>query len=109
MGTSFSYGLLTEAVKRVLKGIFVHLDSRSLPFVPESFDAVYADALTYIPSSDLKDALRDYKIFLREKGVLYLSLRIGKESVCNERFGWFTLYDFISKARDSGISKEHWL
>ncbi len=81
LGTSFSYGLLTEALKRVPNGMFVHLDPRSLPFLPESFDAVYADALTYIPRSDLPGALRDFRIFLKPGGVLYLSLKLGKKRV----------------------------
>lgn len=81
LGIGFSYGLLAEAVKRVPEGLFVHLDLRSLPFMPASFDAVYADALMHTPKKDMKEVLRDFRIFLKPKGVVYLSLRVGKGNV----------------------------
>jgi len=81
LGVGFSYGLLTEAVKRVPHGLFVHFSLRSLPFMPESFDAVYADALMHIPKKDIKEVLRDFMIFLKPGGVVYLSLRVGKGNV----------------------------
>lgn len=81
LGVGFSYGLLTEAVKRNPRGLFVRLDLRSLPFMPESFDGVYADALTSIPRKDIKDALKDFRIFLKSGGVLYLSLKLGTANV----------------------------
>lgn len=84
LGVEPSYGLLVEAVKRVKKGIFVRLDLRSLPFIPGSFDAVYADALAHIPRGDLRSTLKDFRIFLVDKGLLYLSLKIGEKRVIKE-------------------------
>lgn len=81
LGIGFSYGLLTEALRCVPGGHFVHLDLRSLPFIPESYDAVYADALTTIPKRDIKDTLRDFRIFLKPGGILYLSLKLGEGNV----------------------------
>lgn len=81
VGVEFSYGLLSEALRRVPEGIFVHLFPQSLPFMPNSFDAVYADALTIVPKRYIKDALKDFRIFLKSKGVLYLSLKLGNANV----------------------------
>ncbi|MBU1322597.1 methyltransferase domain-containing protein [Patescibacteria group bacterium] len=81
LGVGFAYGLLTEAIKRVPNGLFVRLKLKSLPFMPESFDAVYADALTDVPKKDIKVLLRDFRIFLKPAGVLYLSLLLGKANV----------------------------
>ena len=81
LGVGFSFGLLTEAIKRVPGGHFVQLDLRGLPFLPESYDGIYADDLTTIPKRDMKDVLRDFQIFLKPNGVLYLSLHLGKGNV----------------------------
>lgn len=81
LGVGLSYGLLTEAVRRVPGGLFVHLDLRLLPFLPESFDAVYADALTTVPKRDMGDTLRDFRIFLKPGGVIYLSLKLGDANI----------------------------
>lgn len=81
LGVGLSFGLLNEAVKCVPEGLFVHLDLRALPFMPESFDSVYADAMTTIPKKDMRDTLRDFEIFLRPGGILYLSLKLGKANV----------------------------
>ena len=64
LGVSASYGLLVEAIERVPKGIFMYSDLRNLPFMPDSFDSVYADALTRIPRRDVKAVIKDLKIFL---------------------------------------------
>lgn len=83
LGMGFSYGLLAEAVKRVPGGLFIHMGPRSfLPFVPESLDAIYADYLTFVPKKDIKNLLRDFRIFLKPYGVLYLSFKLGKGNVC---------------------------
>lgn len=81
LGVGFSYGLLAEAIERVPGGHFVHLDLRELPFLPESYDAVYADALTTIPKHDMKETLRDFRIFLKPGGVLYLSFKLAEGNV----------------------------
>lgn len=90
LGIEWSYGLLTEAVKRVPGGLFVRFDLRILPFMPESFDAVYADALTYVPKKNIKEVLKDFRIFLKPKGILYLSLKLGEGNV-------FVMNDFKNK------------
>lgn len=59
LGVGFSYGLLREALQRVPDGLFIHLDVRSLPFMPESFDAIYADALVHYE----KEGMRSLKKF----------------------------------------------
>lgn len=96
VGVEFSYGLLSEALRRVPKGIFIHSFPQSLPFMPASFDAVYADALTIIPKRYMKDTLRDFRIFLKKQGILYLSLKLGDANVLViEDLGgkrYFTLY-----------------
>ena len=79
VGVSDSYGLLIEAQKRVPNGIFMYSDLRSLPFMPDSFDAIYADALTRIPRRDVKRVVKDFKIFLRDGGYLYLSFRVDSK------------------------------
>ncbi len=81
LGIDFSYGLLSEAVKRVPAGLFIRLDPRSLPFMPESFSAIYADSLTLVPKRDIKQVLKDYSIFLKKEGILYLSLKLGEKNV----------------------------
>lgn len=81
LGVGFSYGLLTEAVKRVPDGLFVRLDLKALPFMPESFEAIYADALMHNPKRQMGELLKDFNIFLKDKGVLYLSVRLGSASV----------------------------
>jgi len=81
LGVGFSYGLLTEAVKRVPDGIFVRLDLNRLPFMPDSFEAVYADALMHNPKKGMRELLKDFHIFLKDKGVLYLSVRLGEADV----------------------------
>jgi SAM-dependent methyltransferase len=81
LGTEFSFGLLTEALRRVPDGLFLRADARSLPFMPASFDAVYADALVHIPKKDFPNTLRDFRIFLKSRGILYLSLLLGEKNV----------------------------
>ena len=81
LGVSFSYGLLVEAIRRVPEGLFIRQDIRSLPFLPESFDAIYADAMIMVPKRDMGALLTDYRIFLRQNGVLYLSLKLGENNV----------------------------
>lgn len=81
LGIDSSYGLLCEAVERVPGGLFTHLNLRPLPFMPESFDAIYADALTIIPKREMRDVLKDFRIFLKPGGILYLSLKLGKGNV----------------------------
>jgi len=81
IGIGFAYGLLVEAVKRVPNGLFLHSNLQSLPFIPESFDAVYADALTYVPKKNIREILKDFHIFLKPNGILYLSLKLGKHNV----------------------------
>jgi len=96
IGTEFSFGLLSEAILRIPDGVFIRLFPKSLPFMPESFDAIYADALTIVPKKDIKDVLRDFKIFLRKNGVLYLSVKLGRKNilVLNDLGGprYFTLF-----------------
>ncbi|OGG30699.1 hypothetical protein A2973_01535 [Candidatus Gottesmanbacteria bacterium RIFCSPLOWO2_01_FULL_49_10] len=81
LGVGFSYGLLVEAVRRVPGGLFIRQDIRSLPFMPESFDGIYADAMIMVPKRDMGALLKDYHIFLRAGGILYLSLKLGQENV----------------------------
>ena len=81
LGTEYSSGLIEEALQRVPYGMFVRLDPRSLPFMPNSFDAIYADDIAYLPIKNIKKTVRDLKIFLRDNGVLYLSFRIGDNSI----------------------------
>ncbi len=85
LGVEPSFGLLTEAVKRVEGGQFVRLDLRNLPFIPESFEAIYADALTHLPKENMSDMLKDFRIFLRGRGFLYLSLKLGKSGVLMDK------------------------
>lgn len=96
LGTEFSYGLLHEAVKRIPDGLFIRLFPQSLPFMPNSFDAVYADALTIVPKKDIKNTLQDFRIFLKTDGILYLSIKIGQANlmVMNDLGGerYFTLF-----------------
>jgi SAM-dependent methyltransferase len=77
VGVGNSYGLLSEAVKRVPGGIFIHSDLRELSFLPKSFDIVYADALVSVPKKDIKNILKDFKIFLKDTGIIYLSFHKG--------------------------------
>jgi SAM-dependent methyltransferase len=81
LGVGFSCGLLTEAIKRVPDGFFVCLKLQNLPFMPESFDAIYADAPTTVPRAKIKGLFKDFRIFLRDKGKLYLSLKLGKKNI----------------------------
>lgn len=81
LGVGFSYGLLTEAIRRVPDGLFIKQDIRSLPFLPESFDGIYADAMIMVPRREIGALLKDYRIFLRMGGVLYLSLKLGENNV----------------------------
>jgi|GEM_PF-5790367 SAM-dependent methyltransferase len=111
LGVEPSFGFLAEAVKRVKGGLFIRLDLRDLPFMPESFEAIYADALTHIPKKDLGDTLKDFRIFLVKKGFLYLSLKLGKsgllvdKSIGGKRF--MTLYskeEIVRKVERTGFS-----
>lgn len=81
LGVGFSYGLLAEAIRRVPDGLFIKQDTRALPFLPESFDGIYADAMIMVPKRDIGALLKDYRIFLRNGGVLYLSLKLGEKNV----------------------------
>lgn len=81
LGVGFSYGLLIEAIRRVPDGLFIRQDIRSLPFLPESFDGIYADAMIIVPRRDMGALLKDYRIFLRKTGVLYLSLKLGEKNI----------------------------
>lgn len=81
LGISRSFGLLQEALARVPHGLFLHLDIRSLPFMPESFDAIYADAMVHVPKKDVRTMLKDFRIFLRPSGVIYVSVLLGDGNV----------------------------
>lgn len=112
LGVEFSYGLLTEAVKRVPGGLFIHMGPRSfLPFVSESFDAIYADDLNFAPKKDIKNLLRDFRIFLKPYGILYLSLKLGKGNICLvENLGgkrYMTLFqksEILELVKSAGLS-----
>jgi SAM-dependent methyltransferase len=97
VGVSESFGLLSEAIKRIPDGVFLFSDLRELPFLPESFDYVYADALTKIPRKNLKKTLKDFKIFLRPKGYMYLSFRVGATGIYLQQDSvgkrYMTIYD----------------
>lgn len=111
IGVDRSQGLLKEALRRVPNGLFLCLDYRSLPFMPESFDAVYADGLTQIPKKNIKETLKDLSLFLKPKGTLYLSLKLGENNVLStEDLGdkrYFTLFrkkDILKLVVGAGFS-----
>lgn len=81
IGVEPSYGLLSEFASRVPNGLYMRLDFETLPFMPKSFDAIYADALTHLPKKKINAVLRDFRIFLKPKGYMYLSLKIGRVNV----------------------------
>lgn len=87
VGVSPSYGLLQEALKRVPEGIFFQSDLRHLPFLPKSFDSVYADVFTMIPKRDFKNTLKDFQIFLKPGGILYLAVKLGEGVLVIEDLG----------------------
>lgn len=110
LGIDFSYGLLTEAITRVPNGLFLHQELRNLPFMPGSFDGIYANALTHVPKQDMNSMLRDFRIFLRPKGIVYLSVKLGTKGVLatndlgSERF--HTLYskdEILNHIKTSGL------
>lgn len=96
LGVEYSYGLLVEALKRVPDGVFIHLYPKALPFMPESFDAIYADMFTIIPKQDTKQVLNDFRIFLKKGGILYISVKLGEKQVmCLDDIGgkrYFALF-----------------
>lgn len=111
LGVEYSYGLLSEAIKRVPKGIFIHLYPKSLPFLPGSFDAIYADMFTIIPKQDTKQILNDFRIFLKMGGILYISVKLGeKQVICLDDIGgkrYFALFrkeEIIQLLKSSGFT-----
>lgn len=111
IGIEPSYGLITEALERVPNGLFVNQDLRVLPFLPGSFDAIYSDNLSIIPKRDVRDILKDYRIFLKPSGILYLSLKLGQSDVfvMNDLGGprYMTMYEketILEFVRGAGFS-----
>jgi ubiquinone/menaquinone biosynthesis C-methylase UbiE len=111
VGVSWSYGLLKEAQIRVPDGIFLFADLRNLPFMSNGFDAIYADALTRIPRKDVKQVLKDFRVFLKDGGYLYLSFRVGEEGVYQQDDSvgkrYMTMFDevkLVDMIKNSGFN-----
>ncbi len=74
-----SQGMLDEAKRRVPKGHFIKMDMLNLRFARNSFDGVWCCAsLLHIRKSKASKVISSFKNIIKEKGILFVSLKQGK-------------------------------
>lgn len=78
VGIDYSRGMLEEAKKRLTEGIICQMDMRSLGFLDEAFDGVWANGCIYhVPKNSLFLVLREILRVLTPNGVLSFNFKIG--------------------------------
>jgi len=74
-----SKGMLAEAQKRVAGGDFREMDMLKLKFRAKVFDGIWCCAsLLHIRKSDAARVLTGFNKILKDKGILFLSLKMGR-------------------------------
>lgn len=122
VGIDLASNFIKIASSNVPKAKFIQMDMRHLNFPDNIFDGIWAHAsFSHIPKKDALKALHGFKRVLKDNGILYISIKIGRgEKFDGGRF--FALYsedEFksllrarnfkILKTSRSRIKKEKWL
>ena len=75
-GIDYSRGMLEQAKKAVPGVKLAQMDVRNLGLAPETFDAVWCNAvLIHLRSEDAQKALKEFRRVLKPNGVLYVLVR----------------------------------
>lgn len=94
VGLDLSRGMLLEAMRRA-PGMYLEGDMASLPFKPDTFDAVWMNAsLLHLPRDLAPAVLSGVNQTLKPGGAVYLSLKMGRGEEWETREGerFFTYY-----------------
>ncbi len=98
-GIDISDGLLDEAKKRAPGVNFQKMDMLNMTFKENSFDGIWiAATLSDIEKKDAKKFLEDCKKILKDKGVIYISVKEGegekveKKSYLNNEERFYSYY-----------------
>lgn len=95
-----------QYAKKRCSAQFIKMDLRRIIFGPESFDGIWACAsLLHIPKHELNSVLDSFRKILKNKGILYTSVKIGTgEKMENGRyFSYHTLDGIESFLQDAGF------
>lgn len=112
-GLDLSRGMLLEAMRRA-PGMYVEGDMTRLPFVPDSFDAVWMSAsMLHLPRDLAPAVLAGVGLILKPGGVVYLSLKMGSGEEWEIREGerLFTYYQMdevsaLLEAAGFGVTRQ---
>jgi len=81
IGIDISHEMINEAKTRVPTGDFKKMDMRNLKFKENTFDAIWACASLYhITRKELPSVLQDFNKLLKDKGLLFISVKEGDGS-----------------------------
>lgn len=81
VGIDVVNGFLKEARKHVPQALFRKMDVRKMDFVPESFDAVWANAvLLHLKRIDIPKVLHTFRRILKPGGMVHIRVKKGKGS-----------------------------
>lgn len=113
IGIDISDGLLEEAKKRASEVDFKKMDMLNMSFKENSFDGIWiAATLSDIEKKDAKRFLEDCKKILKEKGVIYISVKEGqgekiekKDYLGNEErfYSFYTKQELINLLEEIGF------
>jgi len=112
-GIDISDGLLEEAKKRAPDVEFKKMDMLSMDFEEKTFDGIWVAAtLSDIEKKDAKKFLEDCKKILKDRGVVYISVKEGegqkvekKEYLGNEErfYSYYTKKELIDLLESVGF------
>ena len=93
VGMDFSIELL-KLSKSGFNLISVNSSFYNLPFQPNVFDGVFANAsLLHIPKDRFSEALRNLKNIIKKKGILFFTLKKGSGESVDEQGRFFSYYN----------------
>lgn len=112
IGIDTSRVLLNIARKRVPRAKFVYMDVRKMKFSPQSFDAIWANAvLLHLQRKDIPSVLRRFHKVLVPGGRLHIRVKLGqgsawvtdKLSSTLRYFSYFTKREMEELLRQAGF------
>jgi len=105
-GIDTSKTLLQIARKRVPRGKFIFMDARKLLFSPQSFNAIWANAvLLHLQRKDIPGVLRRFSAVLVPDGFLHVRVKLGKGSawVTDKLSSRLRFFSYFTKAEMEGL------
>ena len=110
IGIDASLELIKECKKRVPLGNFLQMNMLNLNFQPFEFDGLWAlDAISYINKNSIPLILQNFNKILKQKGILYISVRQGEgeKLIAHEKLNKKEiLIDFYSQLEIEDLIKQ---